>query len=311
MLQNFITSAQAVLPLFFMMMLGVLIRKKQWLDQRELARLNGVIFKILFPFVVFTSIYKTELSESLHPKLIAFYVIAVLLTYVIALLIVPKIEPSNASRGAMIQATYRSNFVLLGLPLVSNIYPNADLGMTAIAIAVLIPIYNVLAVVTLETYRGGQTEPKRVLQNIITNPLILGCIAGLLAIPIQIPTVIDHTISQLSAAATPMALILLGASFNLNQSLSFRWNVSFCTITRLILVPGIFLPIAALLGFRNIAFATLIGILSTPCSVSSFTMAQQMESDSALAGAAVVYTSIFSCFTMCLWIFLFKQLGVL
>ena len=43
----------------------------------------------------------------------------------------------------MIQSTYRSNFLLLGLPLVANLFPGADLGMTALAIGILIPFYNV------------------------------------------------------------------------------------------------------------------------------------------------------------------------
>ena len=311
MLQNFIISVQAVLPLFFMMMLGFLIQKKQWLDQDELTRLNSVIFKLLFPFAVFNSIYHTKLSESLHPKLIAFSVTGILLIYIIALLIVPKIEKNNASRSAMIQASYRSNFVLLGLPLVTNLYPNSDLGMTAIAIAVLIPIYNILAVLTFEAYRGGKANPKRILRNIITNPLIIGCIAGIVATPLPIPTVIAHTISQLSATATPMAIILLGATFQLNHNLNMKWNVLICTFSRLLLFPGIFLSLAAFWGFRGLSFATLLGIFSTPCSVSSFTMAQQMDSDGELAGATVIFTSIFSCFTMCFWIFIFKQFGIL
>jgi predicted permease len=294
-----------------MMMLGFLIRKNEWLNQEELRKINNVVFNLLFPFLVFSSIYHSDLSTSVQPAMITFGVLAITLTCIFAFIIIPRIEPNRASCGAMIQTTYRSNFVLLGLPLVANLYPNADLGMTAIAIAVLIPFYNAIAVVTLEIFRGGHPSPKRILRNIATNPLIIGCAAGLLAIPFHIHPVITQTISQLAATATPMALILLGASFQLNRSLHLRRNLLISTITRLILVPGIFLPIAACVGFRGIAFATLLGVFATPCSVSSFIMAQQMDSDGELAGAAVVYTSFLSCFTMCLFIFVFKQLGVL
>ena len=310
MLQNFIISVSAVLPLFLMMMLGFLIRKKSWLTEDETDRVNSVIFKVLFPFTVFASIYSTDLSHAFHPGLIIYCVAAVLITYSISLLIIPKIEPSNKSRGAMIQAIYRSNFVLLGLPLVANIYPKADLGMTAIAIAVLIPVYNVLAVVTLEVYRGEKPSPKRILWGIATNPLILGCVAGLIALPFTLPPVLDNTISQLALTAPPMALILLGASFRLEHSPRLKRNLYICTLARLVLVPGAALTVAALLGFRDMAFVTLIGVFAAPCAVSSFTMAQQMDSDGELAGATVVYTSFFSCLTMFCWTFLFKQLGI-
>ena len=310
MLQNFIISVQAILPLFLMMMLGFLVRKRSWLTDEETDRFNSVIFKVLFPFTVFASIYNTDLSHAFHPNLIIYCVAAVLLTFFISLLIVPKIEPSNKSRGAMIQAIYRSNFVLLGLPLVANIDPQADLGMTAIAIAVLIPVYNVLAVVTLEVYRGEKPNPKRILLGILANPLILGCVAGLIAIPFTLPPMLDSTISQLAVTAPPMALILLGASFRLEHSPHLKRNLLICTMARLIVVPGIALAVAALLGFRDMAFVTLIGVFAAPCAVSSFTMAQQMDSDGELAGATVVYTSFFSCLTMFCWTFLFKQLGM-
>ncbi|MBP1758458.1 MAG: family transporter [Firmicutes bacterium] len=310
MLQNFIISLQAVLPLFFMMMIGALVRRKGWLNLPELPRLNGMIFKTLFPFTVFSSLYGTDLTHSLHPGLIAFSVGAVLLTILVSLWIVPKLEPNNRSRGAMIQGIYRSNFVLLGLPLAANLYPGADLGMPAIIIAVLIPVYNVMAVIILECYRGERPSPGRIIRGVFTNPLILGCIAGLLCIPLDLPRILDQTISQLGAAATPMALILLGASFQFQHSPHLRRNLRIVTFCRLLLVPGIFLSLAALLGFRDMAFVTLLGVFSAPCAVSSFTMAEQMDSDGELAGAAVVYTSLFSCATMFLWTFLFKQLGM-
>jgi len=311
MLANLIISVQAVFPLFFMMLLGLVIQKKSWLDPDELSRLNNVVFNLIFPFLVFNNIYTTDLNASFYPELILFSIAGVFLTFLIAWLIIPKIEPNPTSCGAMIQSTYRSNFLILGLPLVSNLFPTADLGMTALAVGILIPFYNVLAVITLETFRGGRVNAKRVARNIVTNPLILGCVAGLLAIPIKLPHVFSLTISQLSATATPMALILLGASFHFNSSRHLQRNLFICILTRLVFVPGIALTLAALLGFRGLAFATILGIFATPCSVSSFVMAQQMESDGELAGAAVVYSSIFSCLTMCLWIFLFKQLAIL
>lgn len=311
MLQNFIHSVQAVLPLFLIIMLGFLIRKNHWLTDIELSRINNVVFKLLFPFLVFSNIYSTDLSASFYPELILFAAGAIFLIFLVAMFVVPKIEPNPRSCGALIQTTYRSNFVLLGLPLVSNLFPGADFGMTAIAISILIPFYNVLAVITLERFHSGRVNMRRIFLNIVTNPLILGCAAGLLAIPLTLPLPITQTVSQLSATATPMALLLLGASFQLNHSRHLQRNLLISTVTRLILVPAIFLPIAAWLHFRGLAMATLIGIFATPCSVSSFVMAQQMDSDAELAGATVIYSSFFSCFTMCFWIFLFKQLGML
>ena len=79
---------------------------------------------------------------------------------------------------------------------------------------------------------------------------------------------------------------------------------------KLIVSPGLFLGLGALLGFRGVAFVSLIGIFASPTAVNSFTMAQQMGGDAELAGDIVVTTSAVSILTMFLWVFLFKSLGM-
>ncbi|MEG2000605.1 MAG: AEC family transporter [Evtepia sp.] len=310
MFQNFLVSIQAVIPLFLMMFLGFIVQKKKWLTDLEVNRFNGMVFKVLFPFMVFNSIYQTDLTVSFHPALIVYAILAITAVYLISLFLIPRIEPDDKSRGAMIQSIYRSNFVLLGLPLVGNLFPGVDLGMTALLIALIVPYYNLLAVITLEVFRGGKPSLKTILYGIVTNPLIIGSMAGIVASTVSFPAVINSTISQLAGAATPIALILLGASFHTDSNPHKRRNLILCIVCRLLVVPGLCLTVAALLGFRDLAFVTLIAMFGTPASVSSFTMAQQMNSDDELAGSCVIFTSLFSCFTLFAWIFLFKQLGI-
>ena len=90
MLENLIISVQAVFPLFFMMLLGLIIRKKHWLNPDELSRLNNVVFNLIFPFLVFNNIYTTDLKASFYPQLILFSVLGVFLTFLIAWVIIPK-----------------------------------------------------------------------------------------------------------------------------------------------------------------------------------------------------------------------------
>jgi len=55
--------------------------------------------------------------------------------------------------------------------------------------------------------------------------------------------------------------------------------------------------------------ATLIAIFGTPTAVSSYAMAQQMNSDTDLTANAIVFSSGFACITMFCWVFLFTSLG--
>ncbi len=43
-------------------------------------------------------------------------------------------------------------------------------------------------------------------------------------------------------------------------------------------------------GYRGVELTTLMIIFAAPTAISSFTMAQQMDSDSELAGQIVVFT---------------------
>ena len=168
-------------------------------------------------------------------------------------------------------------------------------------IAVIIPIYNILAVVALETFRGGKILILPILKGIITTPMIMGAIAAtiFLILGVHIPAPVLKPIGQISSATTPVALIILGASFKFNSVHEHFKQLVTCISARLVI-----------LGFRDIEFVTLLAIFGSPCAVVSFAMAQQMGGDSDLAGNCVVFTSALSCFTIFCWLLLFKTLGI-
>ena len=151
------------------------------------------------------------------------------------------------------------------------------------------------------------------IKDIFKNPMIIGGMAGaiLLLLGVEVPKPILKPIGQISAATTPVALIILGASFKLGSTHEHRKQLLGAIFGRLILVPAIMLFTAAyIFDFHGVEFVTLIAIFASPCAVVSFAMAQQMGGDADLAGNCVVFTSALSCFTIFGWILLFKTLGV-
>ena len=271
-----------------------------------------MVFCIFMPVLLFSNIYGTEISGIVPMKLIIFTLSAVLLVYLGAVIFSVLIEKNNKSRGSIIQAIYRSNLVLMGMPLAASIYGADNVGVTAVLVAIIVPIYNVLAVITLEIFRGTEMQVSRVVGGILKNPLIIGGAAGILAalLNIRLPVVIEGIISDTAGAATPMALIVLGASIHFTSIDRCRRNLIISVVVRLLVVPAICLSLGALFGFRGIEFVTLIAVFASPVAVSSFTMAKQMNSDSDLAANNVAFTSAFACLTMFFWIFLFKYLGM-
>ena len=312
MFGNFIVAISAVIPLFFLMAVGAFVKFSKLLNDEELNHMNRMVFRVFFFCMMFHSIYTTDLAATFRPKLMLFGAGAVIVIFILLMIFIPKIESENRKRGVMVQAIFRSNFVIMGVPIVANIFGEENIAVTTMMIAVIIPMYNIFAVFALETFRGGKFQPLPILKGIIKNPMILGAISGalLLNLGVQIPAPILKPIGQISAATTPVALIILGASFKFGSFHNHFPQLVKCVLSRLILVPAVVLSVAIFLGFRGIDFVTLIAIFATPCAIVSFAMAQQMNGDADLAGNCVVFTSALSCFTIFCWILFFKTVGI-
>lgn len=281
------------------------------MNETEVKKLNKLVFHVFFPCLMFRNIYGAEIEDAVDLKMIVYGVVMILLVYFTSMAVVVKIEPSNRSRGAMIQAIYRSNFVIMGMPVAANIC-GGDIAVTAFAVTVVVPVYNILAVTLLETFRGGKPDPLHILKGIAKNPLIIGAVLGLLTIPLGIvlPGPVEKVVTSMNGVASPMALLILGMSLDPGNFGEKKRNLIVCVLGRLVVVPAIALTGGALLGLRGVAFVTLIAIFASPTAVASFTMAEQMDSDGPLAANAVVASSALASITMFGWIFLFKCLGM-
>ena len=311
MLNNLIVAISAVVPIFVLMSIGAVIKWRRWLNEEELAHMNRMVFRVFFCCMMFHSLYTADLSTSIRPRLMLFGVFGVLTVFTLAMLLVPKVEPQDRRRGVIVQALFRSNFVLMGVPIVANIFGDQNISVATAMIAVIVPLYNVLGVFALESFRGGKFQLMPILIGVMKNPMIIGAIAGALCVVlgIKIPPPVLKPIGQISAATTPVALLILGASFKLGATHEHRKQLIACVLGRLLVVPAIMLSTAIALGFRDIELVTLIAVFGTPCAVVSYAMAQQLGGDDKLAGSCVVFTSALSCFTIFCWILILKTLG--
>ena len=310
MLSNFFVALGGVVPLFCLMAVGVFVKRSRLLSEEELRHVNRMVFRVFFFFMMFYNIYISDPGTAFQPTLMLFGAAGVLLTALVFTGIVCRIEPDNARRGPMIQAAFRGNYVLMGIPLVSNIFGDAAIAIPTMMIAVIVPIYNILGVLVLETFRGGRFDLLPILRSVLMNPMILGAITGALCrlVELPIPAPVLKPVAQIAAATTPVALIILGASFHGGSYHAHLRQLIFSVASRLIVVPAIVLSLAIILGFRGVELVTLVAVFATPCAVAGFAMAQQMQADAELAGNSVVYSSALACFTIFGWVFLLKTL---
>lgn len=305
-------SANAVLPMCLIMALGYGTRRLGWIRREEISAINKIAFRIFLPCLLYYNVYCSDLSGSFDPLLMAYAVGGVLLTFGLSLGYTLLTEKLPERRGVMIQGMFRSNYVIMGIPVATALLGADQLGTVSILIAVVVPLFNMLSVIVLEVFRGQKPKPLHILGQIAKNPLVIGSVLGILTLAagIRLPHILEQTIQNISAIASPLQLFLLGAFFQFSGLKTYRRELVTVSAAKLIVAPGLFLGLGALLGFRGVAFVSLIGVFASPTAVNSFTMAQQMGGDAELAGDIVVTTSAVSILTMFLWIFLFKSLGV-
>lgn len=311
LLNSFLLSLDAIVSIFFMMAVGYAAKRMLHLEKEHVRRFNSLVFYTLLPLMLFHNIYTSDIRTNADFRCLGFALAVLLVLFLLTWALVKRVEPANEQRGVMIQASFRSNFLLLGLPLIQELCPGADLATVSVMLAVVVPCFNVLAVVTLETFGRKHINYRQIFLGIAKNPLILASLAGVIVnlSGLQIPALFADPIAKLGASASPVALLLLGAEFELHSLRTHRRNLAICTGLRLLVFPGVALSLAWAVGFRGPEFAALISMFATPAAVSSFSMAVQMGGNPELAACAVTTTTLLSALTMFGWIFLFKSLG--
>ena len=309
-MENLILAFNVVLPLFICIVLGYFLRRIGMLETSARRSINKLCFKVFLPFYLFGSIYTTDLGAAFNGTLVTLCVLGIVGMFGAAMLIVPLIERSNARRGVMIQGIFRSNYALFGLPVALSLCGEGKMGPSSLLIGVIVPIFNVLAVITLESFRGGKPDPQKMLKGIATNPLIIASLLGIFLnlLHVPVPASVLKGVGDVGKVATPLSLVVLGSEFMFGNVRGY-WKQLLLTVSgRLILCPLVMVVIAVSLGLRNEMLVPILILFGAPTAVSSFTMAQQMDGDSDLAASVVVFTSAFAILTIFLWIFILKQL---
>lgn len=308
-LQN---TTNAVLPIILLILCGYLARAAGLVKREDVDRINRLNFNVFIPVLVAYNIHNSEISTAFRPGFIAYCVAGLLAEAGLAWVFTYFFVKKRDQKGVVIQGLFRTNVTLIGVQLLENLIPGADLGPISLLSAFTTVTINTVSVIALETYSGGKTNARSLMLSVLKNPLIHGSFAGVLLLlsGLRLPTAAELTMRDLARIASPLALFLLGAFFRFEDLRRDIRLLSAVTVLRLVVFPAIFLGLGAALGFRGIYFATLIPVFATPNAAPSFAMVQRMGGDAELAGSIVVMTSLFCPLTIFAWCCLFQVLGL-
>lgn len=316
-MENLLFTLNAILPIILPILLGYGLKRLHFFSDTFLIEANKLVFKVLIPILLFSNLYLADLTQ-INWAFVGYAALAIIVLFLIGMIVVIFI-PNRKQKGVVLQAAFRSNYAIIGIPLATALGGAVAGAEASVVAAVSVPLFNILAVVALSIYdheEGQKISVKNILFKIVTNPLILGVFCGLVVcgITMGINSVpgndvagflneylkfIPDTISTLGKMATPLALIVLGGRFEFKAVKALWRQITVAVALRLVIAPALFLIIAYFLGFKgSTQFAILIALFASPIAVSSAPMAAQMGQDEELAGQIVVWTSALSAFSL-------------
>ncbi len=312
-MDNLIFSLNATIPVFLMMVLGYVLHIIGWIDDDFASKLNKFVFLVPLPALLFNDLATVNFSEMWDTKFVLFCFVATVISIGIAVG-VSGLWKDKSIKGEFIQVSYRSSAALLGIAFIQNIYGTA--GMAPLMIIGSVPLYNVMAVLVLSLFKPGQQGFSmemlgRTGKGIATNPIMLGIAAGLLwsALRLPMPQILGKLVSSVGGVATPMGLMAMGAAFNFEKALGRVRPAVTAAFIKLIGFCAIFLPAAVWMGFRQEKLVAILVMLGSATTVSSFVMAKNMGHEGVLSSGVIMFTTLFSAFTLTGWLYLLRSMG--
>ena len=314
MLESFQVAFNAVMPLLLLLGVGWAAVRSGVTDRAFMNRLNTLNFKLFFPFLMFKNVYGAEPENLPTTALMITGAVSLLVLVALLMIVVPRIVKENPRRGTIIQAIFRSNFIIYGIPLTTFVFGDGKASVCGIMVMIMVSMFNILSVVVLEYYRdGGKVRPGPLLLGIVKNPLLQGCVAGLLCylLGIKLPVFLKEPVFALGSMASTLALVVLGANLQFAELKKNGRTITTVLLVRLLLLPLVMVPLGWLIGLRGVELFLILMIYGTPVATASYPMAQNMGGDGQLAGQLVFVSTVASLGTIFLFIFTMSQLGLL
>lgn len=303
-----IETLAAVLPVFLVILVGFVLRRMRWVPDAFWAPAESVTYTVTFPALLVANLARADMEAVAWAPLMAVQAIAVLLVATAALALRRPVSARLGLDGpgfsSVFQGLIRPN-TYVGLAFAAALFGEPGVTLTAICVAVVVPLVNVLSVLCLSAFGSGQAaRPGAVLKGIVTNPLILACALGigLNVSGLGLPPVIGPTLDILGRAALPVALLAVGAGLSFRHLGRARAPVAASSAVKLVALPALVGAGSLLAGLEGPTAMVAVLYAALPCSASSYVLARRMGGDAPLMAGIITAQTLAAAVTITVWL---------
>lgn len=279
--------------------MGSVLRKYGLTGETFLRTSDRLIYYIFFPMLLFWKIGGANSTTEFPMGFFLSAAGAVLLTAGISLVILRFAGVSDFRAGSFSQSCYRFN-TYIGVAVITTALGQEGIRYFGILIAGIIPMINVMAVGTLIWFSGRQFAPgektRLVLKALVSNPLILACLGGILyaAFVSRFPPFLDNTFRLMAAITLPLALLSIGGSLTFSGVRTHFTTALLSAALKLLLLPAAGFLLLTLFQITGLPRQVAMIFFALPTSTAIYVLSSQLNSDTELASAAIVLSTVLS-----------------
>jgi predicted permease len=293
-------------PIIVLVGLGAILRLSGFYDSAFCRELNRLVYWVGVPCLLFTKTAQSTVPLDTAIRLFFCLALVTFICVVLGYFSGWMLRLPAPSMGAFVQGAFRGNYVYVGLPVI--LYALSPLGHTpdphtaslaVLAIAPLIPLSNVIAVVVLLLGQPRESSSwsrylRRIVKSVITNPLLIACVAGLayMLTGLELPAVVERSCSLIGQMALPLALLSTGASLSFSSLRGGKAATAVASLLKVVAAPLLGLLLAPLFGLSGQELVIVLIYLACPTAVVSFVMAEQLKADHVLTGNIILVTTM-------------------
>ena len=284
----------ALFPLIILIAMGYIFKRIQFLTDefwRGAVKLN---YLILFPVLLFNNLAYIKLELATFAQvLLALFIVIIMSTLMLwiakALFHIPI-----ARFGVYVQSHIRFN-TYMGLSIILLLFGAQGMQIFAMMIALTIPLVNVISVLAFS--QGQGLKPTQILLSLIKNPLILGCVVGIVFNLLQLSLFsgVEQLFKILASMSLPLGLISVGAALQFAELKHDYSRLLLNTLGRLLLMPCLAYLICSVLNLNHFETTILVVFFALPTASASYILTRYFQGDSQLmAGIISLQTLCFA-----------------
>lgn len=288
-----------ILPLFVLLLLGSVLKLTQITNESFLKTADKLVYYIFFPAMLFWKIGNSTGNTGFSPGLCLAGILAVVLVFGLSLFFIHQSQMPGFQAGSFSQACYRFN-TYIGMAIVMNTLGEEGVRHFGILVGFVIPLINVLAVSVLIWHSDQKLNMKGKIvfftRALISNPLIIGCVAGILVSKsgFVFPRVMNNTLGLMTSITLPLALISIGGTLSF-KGLACHARASLAAACfKLLVLPVVGFFMLKTFFVTGIPFKTGMIFFCLPTSTAIYVLSAQLNSDTELASAAIMLSTLFS-----------------